>query len=270
MRFDNYEFRCSALGKIMSTRGDLTQSNKTYLTELFIGEINGIRKEISSKYFEKGNLTEQDGLTLLNKTLYPENLLVKNKERKHNGWIHGETDCITPDGLVYDIKNAWDKFSFGKADLTNEYEWQLRGYMWLWEADKARLFYCLNNMPEGLLIDEERKLFYANHFVSYEDKEYQRLCEELREKHNYDNMELWERFKVWDVDHSDEMIDKLKAKIKACRAYLNKLWAEEVYRIVKNRSLMGLTTSDKMMKEIEYPSAFVAEYNEEVNATVIS
>lgn len=257
MRFDNYEFRCSDLGKIMSNKGDLTQSNKTYLTEVFICEKNGIRKEISSKFLEKGNLTEQDGLTLLNKAIYPNNLLIKNTERRHNGWIHGEADCIAPDDIIYDIKNAWDKISFGKADLTTDYYWQLVGYMWLWGKNKARLFYCLNNMPEVLLIDEERKLFYANHFVTYEDPEYQKLCEEMRAKHNYDDMKLEERFKVWDVEHSDEEIGKLKTKILKCRKFLNDLYEKEMERIKYNRSLMGL------------PDVIIAEHDKEVNATIV-
>lgn len=257
MNFDNYEFRCSALGKIMSAKDELTQSNKTYLQELFIGEVYGVRKEITTKYFEKGNLTEQDGLTLLQKTLYPKNLLLKNTERKHNGFIHGETDCIPPDGIVYDIKNAWDLFTFGKAYLTTDYEWQLRGYMWLWNKKNARLFYCINNMPESLLVDEEKKIFYQNHFISYEDKEYQAMCEEMRAKHNYDKMELWERFKVWNVSHSEEMIEKLKGRIKKCRHYLNELWTEHQDHLLENRALMS-------------PTAMIAEYDAEMNATIIN
>lgn len=254
-KFDNYEFRCSALGKIMSSKGELTQSNKTYLLECFVGEIYGIRKEITSKYFEKGNLTEQDGLTLLNKALYKGNLLIKNTERKHNGWIHGEADCIAPDEIIYDIKNAYDLFTFGKADLTHDYYWQLIGYMWLWNKNKGRLFYCINDMPESLLIDEERKLFYANHFVTYEDQEYLRLCEELRAKHNYDDLRLEHRFKVWDVNHSDEEIERSKKQIKKARAYMNKLYDEHIQMIEKNQKLMG--------------SVFVAEYDNQVNAIII-
>lgn len=248
MNFNNYQFRCSALGKIMSAKGDLTQSNKTYLQELFIGELYGIKKELTTKYFEKGNLTEQDGLTLLNKVLYPENLLVKNKERKYNEFIHGEADCIAPDEIIYDIKNAWDLFTFGKASLTTDYEWQLIGYMWLWGIDHARLFYCINNMPESLLIDEERKIFYQNHFVTYEDPEYQKLCEEMRRKNNYDNMDLSERFKIWDVEADNEKIEKLKAKIVKCRQYLNDLLGWEEERLHQNRYLMR--TSHKLIIEL--------------------
>lgn len=257
-KFDNYQFRCSALGHIMSAKGDLTVGNKTYLKELFIGEMYGIRKEVTSKYFEKGMFMEEDGIDLLNKSIYPDNILIKNKERKSNNFIHGEMDTMSPDKIVYDIKNAWDKFSFGKAELTFNYEWQLRGYMWLWECDKARLFYCLNNMPEHLLCDEERKLFYKNGYTSYENEEYQTLCEELRAKHNYDSMELWERFKVWDVEHSDAEIEKLKAKVTKCRAYLNELCEENDTLFARNKNLMGIE-----------PSILLAHHDSEVGATIV-
>lgn len=164
---------------------------------------------------------------------------MKNTERKQNTFINGEMDCMAPDKILYDIKNAWDWITFDKAKLSFDYEWQLRGYMWLWNVDKSRLFYCLTNMPESLLIDEERKLFYANHFISYEDYEYQKLCEELRKKHNYDNFQFWERFKIWDVRHSADKINKLKDKITVCRAFLNKLHHEEMDRINSNKSLMN-------------------------------
>lgn len=243
MYFDNYTFRCSALGKIMSPSGKITTGNATYLEELFIGEMEGIRKEITSKYFEKGKYTEEDGINLLNDTLYKGRLLVKNKERKNNGWIQGEADCVAPDGIIYDIKNAFDRFSFGKASLTYDYEWQGRGYMWLWGEPLFRLYYCLNNMPEHMLVQEEKRLFYSNYFLSMEDEKYLELCDELRKKHTYDHMRLHERFRVWDVSHCEEKIRELKEKITLCRRHLNNLFEDRQGELRKNLQLMGWDAS---------------------------
>ncbi len=254
--FSNYKFRCSALGKIMSAKGELTQGNKTYLKELFTEIMEGKRKEITSRYFEKGVFMEEDGVSMINDTLYPNDLLMKNKERKENDYIHGECDLLH-DGIVYDIKNAWDVFTFGKADLTDDYEWQGRGYMWLWGANKFRLFYCLNNMPEHMLIDEEKRLFYRHSFVSIEDAEYQKLCLELRAFHNYDRKPVEEKFKIWEIKHSEAEIQKLKDKIKKARAYLNELLAERYEQINFNRKLMSL------------PSVMFASRDESVKATIV-
>lgn len=255
--FDKYRFRCSALGKIYSAKGELTVANKTYLREIFTEVTTGKRKEITCKIFEKGHFMEEDGVSMVNKTLYPNELLLKNRQRKTNEWIEGECDVVHGD-IIYDVKNAWDRFTFGKAELTDDYEWQGRGYMWLWNKPMFRLFYCLNNMPDHLLADEERKLFYKHNFISIEDREYLRLCDELRAFHNYDDMPMEERFKVWEIQHSDEAIDKLKAKIGKCRTFLNDLLTEEKERIAFNRRLMGI------------PSLMLAELDQETNAIIVN
>lgn len=257
LNFDNYEFRCSSLGKIYSAKGELTVGNKTYLRELYTEIKEGKRKEITCKFFEKGHFMEEDGVDMINQVLHPKALLIKNKTRKTNGWISGECDTTFQD-IVYDVKNAWDVYTFGKADLTDDYEQQGRGYMWLWNKKKFRLFYCLNNMPEHLLIEEERKMFYRHNFISTEDSEYLKLCEELRAFHNYDNKPIEERFKVWEIHHDEKEIEKLKAKITKCREYLNKLAQEDAEMILNNRLLMGLE-----------PSIVIAERDESLNATII-
>ena len=249
--FNSYIFRCSSLGKIMSAKGELTQSNKTYLGELFTEVMEGRRKEISSKYFEKGNFMEEDGIGMINENIYPNDLIVKNKVRKTNEWISGECDAIHK-GIVWDIKNAWDVFTFGKADLTDAYEWQGRGYMWLWSAEIFRLFYCINNMPEHLICEEEKKMFYQHSFISPEDEEYQNLCLELRAFHNYDSKPVYERFKIWEIRHEAEQIEKLKVKITKCREYLNSLLADQNTRIEYNKKLMGLPTDSSLEAEVSH------------------
>jgi hypothetical protein len=236
-KFSNYEFRCSALGKIVSKSGKFTDGNKTYVKECFIGEVHKVRKQISNKYFEKGLFEEESGITLLNKTLFNGKLLVKNKERKHNGYIHGEADCIK-DGIVFDIKNAWDLFTFGDAELSHDYKWQLVGYMWLWNIDKAALFYCLNNTPEHILIQEEKRLFYSGNYVTTEDSAYISDCEALRAKHNYDSMELYERFKVFPIKRNDEEIEMLQSSVVKAREYMNELYVEYLERLDYNMDLI--------------------------------
>jgi hypothetical protein len=254
-RFDAFKFRASALGHIMTASGKITDGCATYLQELFIGETYGIKKEVSSMYFEKGNYMEQDGITLLQKTLYPNNLLLKNRKPAENEYIKGECDCKTPDGYVYDIKNAWDVFTFNKATLTHNYKWQVRGYQWLEDRPKGRLFYCLNNMPEHLLQDMERKLFYSGRYATFENPDYIAACEKLRAEHNYDGLELWERFKVFDVPFEDKNIQQIKDMVIKCREYLNKLDEERDDWMHRNISLMG--------------GGIIAERDNELNTTIV-
>ena len=237
MDFLQYTFRAHQLGKIISASGKLTDGNKTYLKELFTGAITGTRKEVSSKYFEKGLFEEESGISLLNNTIYKGKLLTKNKERKNNGWVQGECDVIK-DSIVYDIKNAWDVFTFENSALTHEYTWQLKCYMWLWEVTNARLFYCLNNTPEHLLIAEERKLFYAGNYISMENEEYLSDCEMLRKKHNHDSKPLEERFKIWDVNLTAEDIVTIQVAITKAREYLCDLQLDRASRLEYNRNFL--------------------------------
>jgi hypothetical protein len=256
-KFDNFLFRCSSLGQIMSSKGDLTQGNKTYLKELFVEEISGIRKDIKSKYFEKGTFMEEEAINFINDHIFPEKILIKNKERKDNGWITGECDLLPEPEWVYDCKNAYDLFTFHNASLTDDYDWQGRGYMWLWDRSKFRLFYCLNNTPEHILCSEEKRLYYQNNFLTTEDQEYLDMCIDFRKKHNFDHMQPWERFKTWDIEHSEEPIEKLKTKITKCRGYLNDLWDEYIEHMNKNKRLMGI------------PAVLIASHDKEAGATII-
>jgi hypothetical protein len=237
MDFTNYKFRCSALGNIVSKSGKFTDGNKTYIDEVFAGIVHNCRKEVNSKFFEKGLFEEESGITLLNQTLYKNSLVLKNKERKENDFIHGEADCIK-DGIVYDIKNAWDCFTFEKAELTHNYKWQLVGYAWLWGLDKARLFYCLNNTPEHLILDEERMLFYKGNYGTFENQDYVNDCFDLRKKHTHDNKPLQERFKCFDVEVLESDIESLKQSVVKAREYMNELFEIRNNRIKSNIELM--------------------------------
>jgi len=256
-KFDDWECRCSALGNIMSKSGKLTDANKTFLLDVFIGTIYGVRKEAYGKALEKGKYCEEDGISMIGATLLRGQLPIKNKERKHNGFIHGECD-VFKNGTVYDVKNAFTLFSFGKASLTWEYEWQLVGYSWLWGAEKAVLYYCLNDMPEHMLEEEKRMLFYKNKwkYLTFESQNYIDDCEELESAHKYSHIPLEERFKYWEVSINKDRFAQIEETVKNCRVYLNQLYEEYEAMINKNKALI-------------FPSITTAQHDKEVNATII-
>lgn len=236
MDFSKYSFRAHQFGKIVSASGKFTDGNKTYLNELFAGAVNNVRKEVTSKYFEKGLFEEESGISLLNETIYKGKLLVKNTERKNNGFVQGECDVIK-DGIVYDIKNAWDVFTFEKSSLTHEYKWQLKVYMWLWNLEKARLFYCLNNTPDHIFESEARKMLWGQ-FISEDSPEYIEAYNNLKAKHTHDSKPLEERFKVWDIELEEGDITYMEKAVVLARKYLCELNNERLSRLEYNRSLM--------------------------------
>ena len=150
------KFRASQLGKLMTssrTKGEvLSQTAKSYIIQLAKENFYGYRTEITNKYVLKGLEQEQDSIDLLNAVRF-ENY-VKNQERVTNEYLTGCCDIITED-LILDLKTSWslDTFpatSYELKDL-NDYEWQGRAYMYLYDRPTFELCYVMvSTHPEFL------------------------------------------------------------------------------------------------------------------------
>jgi len=163
------KFRCSSIGKLMTeprskSEGPLSVGAKTYIRELAAQEIFGVDFEIYSKSIEKGIEVEDDSIELLNRVRGLS--LSKNVERRSNEVITGECDLFdTTNKRGHDIKSSWSiaTFPITVADCEDKlYEWQMRGYMALWDADEWEVNYCLVDTPDRLISFEPMQL----HFVS--------------------------------------------------------------------------------------------------------
>ncbi len=149
------KIRSSALGKIMtnprSKKETLSAGCKTYIKELVKEDLFGYKTTIDSKYLTKGIDMEDTSIDLYNEvhgTLY-----LKNTERLSNEFITGECDINAEDKII-DIKSSWslETFPASPEDVNNkDYEWQLRGYLWLYDKPKAELAYCMVSTPDYLL-----------------------------------------------------------------------------------------------------------------------
>ena len=141
------KIRCSALGKIMTNSRSksevLSKTCKTYLQELAIEEMYGIRKEFSSRYTDKGNLVEDESISLAQEVL-DFGLMYKNEEHLNNDFLTGTPDVNT-DTILLDVKSSYDAttFPFFAEDIPNkDYYYQLQGYMALCNKRKSVLAYC--------------------------------------------------------------------------------------------------------------------------------
>lgn len=201
-------FRCSSLGKLMtepkSKSEVLSVGAKTYIRELAAQDILGIDFEVSSKYMEKGIVCENDSIALLNSVrgLY----LVKNAERKANEWITGEADLFDAQRKRgHDIKTSWSAQTFPILPIDCEdklYEWQMRGYMMLWNAEEWEVNYCLVDTPDELIGYEPIQMHKVSHIP--------------------------ERMRVttWTVKREAEKEAAIVEKVKAAREYYAQVIAE--------------------------------------------
>lgn len=167
-------FRCSSIGKLMTEpktlkEGPLSAGAKTYIRELAQQEIFGIEFEFSSKETEKGIEVEDESIALLNRVRGLS--LAKNTTRRSNGFITGECDLFDPPRRRgHDLKSSWSAKTFpGWPDDCEDkiYEWQMRGYMMLWDADEWEVNYALVDTPDRLIGYEPLQLHVVSHIPEH-------------------------------------------------------------------------------------------------------
>lgn len=199
----------------------LSTGAKTYIRELWLEKNYGVRKEINSKYIDKGNEVEDLSIELV-ETMLEVGKCFKNDEWFNNGYVHGTPDVIT-DTCVIDVKSSWSAatFPFFDTKLKNTtYEWQLKAYMWLTGIHKSFLSYCLVPTPEMLIQDEIRRESWKRGEGGEVSDEVE---QEVRQFHNLDNIPIWERVKSFEVLLTGDDIKKIKEKVELAREYYKTL-----------------------------------------------
>lgn len=141
----------------------LSAGAKTYLDQLAKEFVYGYEQTFSSKFTEKGQMVEQDSIDLYNSVFFSS--VEKNAERRDNEWITGECDIVQPRRIT-DIKSAWSLATFPATAAQahyNDYEWQGRAYMWLWDKPEFEVAWCLVDTPPDLIGYEDESLHYVSH-----------------------------------------------------------------------------------------------------------
>lgn len=141
----------------------LSAGAKTFLEDVAKEVVYGYTYEPTGKAMEKGLVVEDTSIELYNSVFFTD--YKKNTERRANDWITGECDVCPPKKII-DIKSAWSLATFpatARAAADTGYEWQVRGYMMLWEADTAEVAWCMVNTPEDLIGWEDPSLHYVDH-----------------------------------------------------------------------------------------------------------
>ena len=198
--------RCSSLKLAMTEarakNAGLSESAKKIVEDEIRALYFGVREKISNKFMQKGIDCEQASIDLLNNVEFRlSKPYIKNTERRSNEWITGECDIYDPDTkLIRDIKTSWSLATFPLfATNADDYEWQMRGYMMLWDCEEASVDYCLVDTPEHLIGYEQRDL----HIVSHIDPE--------------------KRVKSFVYKRDLEKEERIKERCKQLKAYYNQL-----------------------------------------------
>ena len=145
----------SSLGKLMTTpkskTENLSQGAKSYIRQVAKQDFFGYRVELDNKYINKGKDQEQDSIDLLNSVRFTK--YHKNIFRLEDEYLTGECDILADDRVI-DIKTSWNLETWpatpGEAH-DNEYEWQGRAYLMLYEREIFELVFCLVTTKDEFL-----------------------------------------------------------------------------------------------------------------------
>lgn len=145
----------SSLGKLMTSpksKGDnLSQGAKTYIRQVAKQDFFNYRVELDNKYINKGKDQEQDSIDLLNSVRFTN--YKKNDVRLEDEYMTGECDILADDRVI-DIKTSWNLETWpatpGEAH-DNEYEWQGRAYLMLYDREIFELVFCMVTTKDEFL-----------------------------------------------------------------------------------------------------------------------
>ena len=170
-------------------KGELSAGCKTYLENWYAND----NEDIHSKYFDKGNMVENECIDLMASVL-DKGIAFKNDEHKEDEYFSGTCD-VQLDDCIVDVKSVWGRKGLHAAcnGLDKDYEWQLRGYMHLYNKPKAILFYGLCDTPE--------ECNYGNEVI-YSDKP------------------LEERWTAYNLESDSQLVQDIIDKVVKCREYL--------------------------------------------------
>lgn len=197
------QFRCSSLGDIMASpsQDKLPEGAKTIVKKIFKEYYLGYEEPfVETEAMQKGTTMEPEAIKILNQR-YDE-FYEKNEKRLNNGFISGECDIYTPE-LIRDVKCSWSKITFPilpEDGKNTKYEWQGRGYMWLWDVDNFKLDYVLMTTPKKLRKPWESPMI-----------------------HECDDLDLKFRVTTLEFTRDTEKEEQIKNRILNCRKYFNEL-----------------------------------------------
>jgi hypothetical protein len=245
MNFNQTKIRCSSLSCLFTEpqskedklAGRLSKTAKTHLYKVYAKELWGVEKDILTKPMQKGVEAEDDAILLLSKVdgwLYE-----KNGDRHENDYISGHPDIIFDDTVI-DIKCSWDALTFLPnitEEVSKEYYYQVQGYMWLMNKQKARIVYCLVDTPQGIINGEAYNLFRRMDCVTELDPKYVEALKKLTSNMVFSHIPEKHRVISQFVDRDEEIIEKIPSKVEKAREFL-----QEVYE--KHMNLVPLVQND--------------------------
>ena len=236
INWDEVKIRCSSLSclftepklKVDKDAGNLSQTAKSHLIEVYARELWGVEKDIVTKQMQKGIEVEQAAIGLLSCIDgFP---YEKWPDRAENSFISGHPDIVTGDGIV-DIKCSWDAFTFLPKllqEVDSSYYYQVQGYMWLFDKKFARISYCLVDTPEHIIEGEKYRLLRSMNVATEDSPEFVKAFKKLRSNMIFSQIPPKLRIINHFVERDEDVIAKIPAKVEKARDFLLEIMEKHI------------------------------------------
>lgn len=236
MDFSTTLIRCSSLSCLFTEpkdatakkNGELSKTAQAHLIEVYAREIWGIEKDIVTPAMRKGTEAEESGLDLLSEV--DNKFYAKNEERKDNLYITGHPDIVTEDEII-DLKLSFDALTFLPKiiePLDKVYEYQVQGYMWLFNKKKARVSYGLVDTPDNIIQGEKYRLLRSMDVTSEESPAFIEAARKLESNMKFGHLPPQLRVINFYVDRDEEIITKIPGKVIKAREFLLDIYSKHL------------------------------------------
>jgi hypothetical protein len=236
---------------LKASKEELAEGVITHLIDVYVAAMYERHEEISSKYLEKGNTTEEFSISTVSRMT--KKFFKKNETTLKNDFICGTPDLFIGKSIeeathIRDTKSSYSVYTFHRSiskELLDLYYWQVQGYMALSGAQVANVDYCLNNTPFNMIEAELRRESYkhlegntpnwidlqiaANHI--FDRKSFEEFIQRIGINPTDENSKaivqgfveipLEKRWFTFEVKRNDEDIQRLYDRIKQCRTWIN-------------------------------------------------
>ena len=203
--------------KPRSKSEEISETTKTWLKEKIKEELFNYKPQLNTKPVLKGIHQEEDSIQLLNDVTF--NSFTKHVGRKTNDWLTGEPDLVGI-STIEDIKSSWSLDTFPAFQEDAEaavkkagYDWQLRGYMLLFDKPEAKVHYCMVS-TRGYVFDEKGdKVFLLN---DWDDLSL----------HQVDKIDPSKRITTVEIKRDKSLEEDMKAQYDIANKYYQQYWNE--------------------------------------------
>ncbi|MDP7806366.1 hypothetical protein [Acinetobacter baumannii] len=191
----------------------LSDMARTEIRSIVKEDLTTFKSFKGNQYTAKGNALEEIAIDLSGKVRFRQ--LKKHSGRLENELITGECDALDLNNkLIIDTKCSWDigthPFFQDEAEEKAKkagYDWQMQGYMWLYDCEVAEVDFWLLPCPIELTNDWDDREQLIN------------LVEQI---------DLRERLTTVRYQRDESMIQKIKDKIPHAQEYYAKLYQERI------------------------------------------